>query len=140
MYRRFVFVSGKSVELIDEYKIPFFAATVFKHTLKVRSVVVRARHGSVDIGIENKYIILLCVFLANAQLSFDRLLRLVIAGIPCIDNCHISLWTVFIIKQKPPAMPVDKRKTTQALAAERSRYTKKLLCAKLNVRLATVHK
>ena len=46
----------------------------------------------------------------------------------------------FIIKQKPPAMPVDKRKTTQALAAERSRYTKKLLCAKLNVRLATVHK
>ena len=47
---------------------------------------------------------------------------------------------IFIIKQKPPAMPVDKRKTTQALAAERSRYTKKLLCAKLNVRLATVHK
>lgn len=44
------------------------------------------------------------------------------------------------IKQKPPAMPVDKRKTTQALAVERSRYTKKLLCAKLNVRLATVHK
>ena len=42
--------------------------------------------------------------------------------------------------EKPPAMPVDKRKTTQALAAERSRYTKKLLCAKLNVRLATVHK
>ena len=47
---------------------------------------------------------------------------------------------LFFIKQKPPAMPVDKRKTTQALAAERSRYTKKLLCAKLNVRLATVHK
>lgn len=46
----------------------------------------------------------------------------------------------FLIKQKPPAMPVDKRKTTKALAAERSRYTKKLLCAKLNVRLATVHK
>ena len=47
---------------------------------------------------------------------------------------------ILFIKQKPPAMPVDKRKTTQALAAERSRYTKKLLCAKLNVRLATVHK
>ena len=86
MYRRFVFVSGKSVELVNEYKIPFFAATVFKHTLKVRSVVVRARHGSVDIGIENKYIILLCVFLANAQLSFDRLLRLVIARISILNR------------------------------------------------------
>ena len=76
--------------VLYEYKIPFFAATVFKHTLKVRSVVVRARHGSVDIGIENKNIILLSVFLANAQLSFDRLLRLVIAGIPCIDNENVT--------------------------------------------------
>ena len=46
----------------------------------------------------------------------------------------------FVIKRNPPAMPVDKGKTTKALAAARSRYTKKLLCAKLNVRLATVHK
>ena len=37
-------------------------------------------------------------------------------------------------------MPVDKGKTTKALAAARSRYTKKLLCTNLNVRLATVHK
>ena len=47
---------------------------------------------------------------------------------------------LLVIKRNPPAMPVDKGKTTKALAAARSRYTKKLLCAKLNVRLATVHK
>lgn len=37
-------------------------------------------------------------------------------------------------------MPVDKGETTKALAAVRGRYTKKHLCARLNVRLATVHK
>ena len=37
-------------------------------------------------------------------------------------------------------MPVDKKESDKALAAANSRYTKKLLCTKLNVRLATVHK
>ena len=86
-YARDTFILRVSINLChNEYKIPFFAATVFKHTLKVRSVVVRARHGSVDIGIENKNIILLSVFLANAQLSFDRVLRLVIARISILNR------------------------------------------------------
>ena len=37
-------------------------------------------------------------------------------------------------------MPVDKKEHEQALAVANSRYTKKLLCTNLNVRLATVHK
>lgn len=37
-------------------------------------------------------------------------------------------------------MPVDAGKTTKALAAASSRYTKKLLCAKLNVGLGAAHK
>lgn len=37
-------------------------------------------------------------------------------------------------------MPVDKKESDKALAVANSRYTKKLLCTNLNVRLATVHK
>lgn len=36
-----------------------------------------------------------------------------------------SKFAVIFIKQKPPAMPVEERKTTKALAAANSRYTKK---------------
>ena len=56
MYRRFVLITGKPVKLIYENVMPFPFCAVLNHVLKIGAVVVRACHGSVDIGIENKYI------------------------------------------------------------------------------------
>ena len=72
---------------IYENVIPFPFCTIFDHALKIGAVVVCACHGSVDIGVENKYIIPLRIFFANMELPLNGLFRLVFAGLTCIDNC-----------------------------------------------------
>lgn len=64
---------------IYENVIPFPFCTIFDHALKIGAVVVRACHGSVDIGVENKYIIPLRIFFANMELPLNGLFRLVFA-------------------------------------------------------------
>ena len=44
-----------AVEFFNENVIPFPFCAVFNHVLKIGAVVVRACHGSVNIGVENKY-------------------------------------------------------------------------------------
>ena len=98
-YARDTFILRVSINLChNENVIPFPFCTIFDHALKIGAVVVRACHGSVDIGVENKYIIPLRIFFANMELPLNGLFRLVFAGITCIDNCDIFLWTVLIIR------------------------------------------
>ena len=72
---------------IYENVIPFPFCTIFDHALKIGAVVVRARHGSVDIIGDDEYAVSFGIFLANAHLPFDGLLRLVFAGIAKIIYC-----------------------------------------------------
>ena len=91
------FILRVSINLcLYEYIIPRTFGAVFEHPLKIGTIVVGARHGSVDIGIENKNIVPLRVFSAYAYLPFDGLLGLPFAAVPRIDDCCFH-WVNFSI-------------------------------------------
>ena len=94
MYSGFVFVSGTSVKLVNEYEIPFPSVAVFDHSLKIRTIVVCTRHGTVDICAKYQNVIFLSILLAHSELPFDRLLGLVIRTVTGIYYCDIFLWTL----------------------------------------------
>lgn len=85
--RRFVFVPGKPVELVNENEIPLFLRAVFDHTPEIRAVVVGPRHRTVDVSIYDEDIVRFCIVLANAKLPFDGLFVLFVAGISRINRC-----------------------------------------------------
>ena len=53
MYDRFEFVSGKSVEFVNDYVLLLLAAAVFEHFLESNTIVVSAGHSAVNISIDN---------------------------------------------------------------------------------------
>ena len=94
----FIFVAGKAIKLIDEdiVPVPFFA--VGNHAFKIGPVVVGAGHGAVDISIENEDLVLFCIFFADMDLSFDRLLGLVFGRIAGVnDGCFQMCNSPFVI-------------------------------------------
>lgn len=70
----------------------FFAA-VFEHLLERLAVVVRTRHRTVYICLDDNDAVSLRILPANPQLSFDGLLGLPLGTVPRVDDCHIFLWT-----------------------------------------------
>ena len=81
------FILRVSINLcLYQHIVPLPLRTVFDHALKIGAVVVRARHGSVDIIGDDEYAVSFGIFLANAHLPFDGLLRLVFTGIAKIIN------------------------------------------------------
>ena len=71
----------------NEDIIPFLLGAVLNHALKVRSVVIGAGHGSVDVSIDDDDVVPLCVFFADAELPLYGLLRLVVGRIPRVNRC-----------------------------------------------------
>ena len=78
MDRRFILVSGKPVQFVNEDDLPALFGAVFYHTLKFGTVVVCSRHRPVDIGICNGDAVPLRILFTYAELTFDGLLRLVV--------------------------------------------------------------
>ena len=89
-------ISAESVNGIDENDIPkhgFFC--IGKHPLKFCAVIVRSRGCTVSIGVDDRQPVFLRKVAAYAELAFNRLVILLFAGISCVNNCHIFLWTLF---------------------------------------------
>ena len=83
----FILIARKTIQFIDNNIRPFFSIAILNHTLKIRTVIVRARHSTVDISIQNQNIIFLRIFFTDTKLTFDRLLCLTVRRIPRIDDC-----------------------------------------------------
>lgn len=62
---------------------------VLDHALKVWTQVVGACHGAVDICSDDQDVVRLGILPANAELTFNGLLRLRIAAVPRIDDCFV---------------------------------------------------
>ena len=76
--------------LYDDH-IPKPFCTVFDHAPKVRAVIIRTRHSAVDVGIEDDDIVLLRILFADMELTFDRLLCLLVARISRVNYCCLHL-------------------------------------------------
>ena len=94
MHHGFVLVAAESVQFVDNDIISTPLGAVCYHLLKGKTVIVCSRHRAVDISIKYDYAFILCVFFADTQLSFDRLLGLIVARISCVNYCDIFLWTL----------------------------------------------
>ena len=79
--------SSLYTELIHEHIIPRLLGAVFEHSLEIGTVVIRARHGTVDISVENKNVVAFRILIAHTDLPFDGLFCLPLAGIARIDDC-----------------------------------------------------
>ena len=89
------FILRVSINLcLSEHQFPFFTITVLDHLLKIRTIVVCTRHGTVDICAKYQNVIFLSILLAHSELPFDRLLGLVIRTVTGIYYCDIFLWTL----------------------------------------------
>ena len=96
LYASDTFILRVSINLcLYEYEIPFPAIAVFYHSLKIGTIVVCTRHGTVDISAEYQNVIFLSVLLAHSELPFDRLLGLVIRTISGIYYCCFHLGYTF---------------------------------------------
>ena len=71
----------------NEHIIPRLLGAVFEHSLEIGTVVIRARHGTVDISVENKNVVAFRILIAHTDLPFDGLFCLPLAGIARIDDC-----------------------------------------------------
>ena len=94
LYASDTFILRVSINLcLNEYEIPFPSVAVFYHSLKIGTVIVRTRHGTVDICTEYQNVIFLSILLAHSELPFDRLLGLVIRAVTGIYHRDTILWT-----------------------------------------------
>ena len=78
-------ISRKSIELIYKYVIKFLLRAVFQHLLKLFAFVRLTRNRSVDILMCNDISIAFGKFVANAKLSLNALLGLLLATVPSIN-------------------------------------------------------
>ena len=60
---------------------------VLDHALKIWTQVVGARHGTVDICSDDQDVVRLGILPANAELTFNGLLRLAVARISSVYCC-----------------------------------------------------
>ena len=88
--RHFIFVAGKAVELIHEDIIARARRTSFKHSLKVFPIVVRTRHGAVNVVVEDLDIVPFGIVVADMDLPLDGLLGLPLAGIAGIYERRLT--------------------------------------------------
>ena len=79
MDRRFILITRKSIKFVNKYHVPLMFGAVLDHALKIWTQVVGARHGAVDICSDDQDVVRLGILLANAELTFNGLLRLGIA-------------------------------------------------------------
>lgn len=97
---RFILVSAESVKFVNDNKIPLFFATILNHPLKIGSIIVCSGHCTVNIGVQNDYVIGFSIVVAHSQLTFDRLFCLAVARIASINYscfCHFSLLLIKLI-------------------------------------------
>ena len=91
------FILRVSINLChNENIVPFVFRTVLDHAPKIGTVVICARHGAVNIGIQNKDVVCFGVFLTDADLSFNGLLCLIFGRITRVDSCCFHFDSAFL--------------------------------------------
>lgn len=79
-------VSGETVRIPDKNNIEAVEVGIRDHSLELRAVVVRRRHRSVNVGVDDVDVIRSGEFLAFAYLTLDRFFFLLVAGISGVDD------------------------------------------------------
>lgn len=85
--RRIVAVPRKSIQFPNDYSFELPLGAVCNHPLEVGTLIAYTADGSVDICTDNRHTRPLCISVSLSKLPFDRLLRLLVGGISCIDDC-----------------------------------------------------
>ena len=75
MHSSFIFVTGETVKFINKNVIPRLFCTIFEHTLKIFTIVICSRHSTVNISIDNNYIVTGCKVVTNVNLTFNTSVR-----------------------------------------------------------------
>lgn len=79
-------VSGKTIQLIDQYKLDCFLFAILNHPLEAFTIIRCSALCSIYILSDYCIIVGFGIFITNTQLTFNRLFSLTVAGEPRIDN------------------------------------------------------